>query len=125
MLNIETFSIFASNKLNLEYFKTEFLESADDFISTLDVKTKKKLFQNIRLAEQSNNPKFFKKLNKDIWEFRVRFSNKQIRLLAFWDKRNKKNTLVFATNGFIKKTQKTPKNEIEKAEFIMKHYLDE
>jgi len=52
------------------------LESADEFIRTLDKKTHKKLFQNIRIAEQTNNPKFFKKLNKDIWEFRVR-------LLAF------------------------------------------
>jgi phage-related protein len=108
----------------LEYFKTKILESADDFISTLDIKTQKKLFQNIRLAEQSNNPKFFKKLNKDIWEFRVRFSNNQIRLLAFWDKRNKERTFVFATNGFIKKTQKTPKKEIEKAEHIMSDYLN-
>ncbi len=89
------------------------------------VKTRKKLFQNIRLAEQTNNPKFFKKLNKDIWEFRVQFSNKQIRLLAFWDKRNKENTFVIATNGFTKKTQKTPKKEIEKAINIMKQYLED
>lgn len=84
------------------------MESADEFIRTLDIKTHKKLFQNIRIAEQTNNPKFFKKLNKDIWEFRVRFSNTQVRLLAFWDKRNSEKTLVIATNGFIKKTQKTP-----------------
>ena len=106
-------------------FKTIFLESADEFIRTLDKKTHKKLFQNIRIAEQTNNPKFFKKLNKNIWEFRVRFSNKQVRLLAFWDKRNKENTLVIATNGFAKKTQKTPKKEINKAEQIMKQYLEE
>ena len=105
-------------------FKTIFLESADEYIRTLDIKTHKKLFQNIRIAEQTNNPKFFKKLNKDIWEFRVRFSSKQIRLLAFWDKRDKENTLVIATNGFTKKTQKTPKKEIEKAEQIMKKYKE-
>lgn len=33
-------------------FKTLFLESADEFIGTLDTKTYKKLFQNIRIAEQ-------------------------------------------------------------------------
>lgn len=109
----------------MKYFKTRFLESADEFICTLDIKTQKKIFQNIRLAEQSNNPKFFKKLNKDIWEFRVRFSHHQIQLLAFWDKRSKINTLVVATNGFIKKTQKTPKKEIEKAVQIMNDYLNE
>ncbi len=109
----------------MKNFKTIFLESADEFIRTLDKKTHKKLFQNIRTAEQTNNPKFFKKLNSDIWEFRVRFSNKQVRLLAFWDKRNKENTLVIATNGFIKKTQKTQKKEIDKAEKIMNQYLNE
>ncbi len=91
----------------------------------MDKKTQKKLFQNIRIAEQTTNPKFFKKLNKDIWEFRVRFSNKQIRLLAFWDKRKNGNTLVIATNGFIKKTQKTPKKEITKAKQIMNQYLND
>jgi hypothetical protein len=64
-------------------------------------------------------------LNNEIWEFRVRFSNKQIRLLAFWDKRSKKDTLVIATNGFIKKAQKTAKKEINKAEQIRKNYFNE
>ena len=106
-------------------FKTIFLESADAFIRTLNKKTQKKLFQNIRVAEQTHDPKLFKKLNKNIWEFRVRFSNKHIRLLAFWDKGNKEDTLVIATNGFIKKTQKTPKKEIDKAEQLMKQYFDQ
>ncbi len=109
----------------MKSFKTIFLESANEFISTLDKKTHKKLFQNIRIAEQTNNPKFFKKLNKNIWELRVRFFNKQIRLLAFWDKRSKDDTLVIATNGFIKKTLKTPKKEITKAEQIMNQYLND
>jgi len=109
----------------LKNFKTIFLESADEFIGTLDKKTHKKLFQNIRTSEQTNHSKFFKKLNKNIWEFKVRFSNKQIRLLAFWDKKSKENTFVIATNGFIKKTQKTPKKEIDRAEQIMNQYLNE
>ena len=100
------------------------MESADEFVRLLDNKTQKKLFQNIRMAENTNNPKFFKKLNSDIWEFRVRFSNQQIRLLAFWDKSEKGNTLVIATNGFVKKTQKTPQKEITKAEQIRKQYLE-
>ena len=100
------------------------MESADEFVRRLDNKTQKKLFQNIRMAENTNNPKFFKKLNSDIWEFRVRFSNQQIRLLAFWDKSEKENSLVIATNGFVKKTQKTPQKEITKAEQIRKQYLE-
>jgi len=50
----------------LKNFKTIFLESADEFIRTLNKKTHRKFFQNIRTAEQTNNPKFFKKLNNDI-----------------------------------------------------------
>ena len=109
--------------MQLEYFKTIFLESADDFIKNLDAKTRKKVFYNVRLAEKSNDPKLFKKLTDEIWEFRIRFSKKQIRLLAFWDKRKSENTLVIATNGFIKKTQKTPKADINKAKKIMSEYL--
>ena len=108
----------------MKNFNTIFLESADEFVRLLDNKTQKKLFQNIRMAENTNNPKFFKKLNSDIWEFRVRFSNQQIRLLAFWDKSEKENTLVIATNGFVKKTQKTPQKEITKAEQIRKQYFE-
>ena len=112
------------SKINvLQYFETIFLESADMFIKTLDKKVQKKLFQNIRIAQKTNDPKFFKKLNRNIWEFRVRYAHQQIRLLAFWDKRDRKNTLVIATNGFIKKQAKTPKKEILKAEHIMNDYF--
>ena len=113
-----------NKKLGLEYFKTIFSEGANEFVKTLDIKSQKKLFYNVRIAEKANDPKLFKKLNNEIWEFRVRFSNKQIRLLAFWDQRNNKNTLVIATNGFIKKTQKIPKKEINRAEKIRKEYFE-
>ena len=43
------------------------------------------------------------------------------RLFAFWDK--EKETLVIATHGIIKKTQKTPSKEIAKAEAIRKEYF--
>ncbi len=43
------------------------------------------------------------------------------RLLTFWDV--KKNSLVICTHGINKKTQKTPKKEIDKAEEIRKRYL--
>ena len=52
-------------------------------------------------------------------------SEKQIRVLAFWDKTDKANTLVIATSGFIKKRQKTPLHEIEKAKQIRMRYFEE
>jgi phage-related protein len=55
----------------MQYFETRFLEEADKFISQLDLKTAKKVFYNIDLAEQTNDPKLFKKLKKDIWNLEL------------------------------------------------------
>jgi len=109
----------------MQFFKTIFLEEADVFIASLDIKTRQKIFYNVHIAEQTNDPELFKKVTDDIWEFRIMFNKLTIRLLAFWDKTNKMQTLVLATNGFIKKTQKTPVNEIEHAKRIMERYFKE
>jgi phage-related protein len=108
----------------MQFFETIFLEEADKFIQTLDRKSQNKIIYNVRLAEQTNDPELFKKLNENIWEFRLKFGGKQIRVLAFWDKTQKIKTLVLATNGFIKKTSKTPMREIERAERIRKEYFN-
>jgi phage-related protein len=108
----------------MQYFQTRFLEEADKFISELDSKAIRKVFYNIDIAEQTNDPKLFKKLKNDIWEFRTLYAGLQIRLLAFWDKTEKKETLVFATHGFIKKVDKVPTKEIERAERIRERYFD-
>ncbi|MFZ4525857.1 MAG: type II toxin-antitoxin system RelE/ParE family toxin [Chlorobium sp.] len=108
----------------MQKFQTRFLEEADKFISELDSKTAKKIFYNIDLAEQTNDPKLFNKLQNDIWEFRTIFAGLQIRLLAFWDKSDNTDTLVFATHGFIKKVDKVPKNEIERAVRIKEQYFE-
>ena len=90
----------------MQYFETIILEEADKFIFALDEKTQKKVFYNIRVAEHTNDPELFKKLTDEIWEFRTLYAKKQIRLLAFWDKTDKMNTLVIATSGFVKKHRK-------------------
>ena len=71
-----------------------------------------------------NDPQLFKKLNKDIWEFRTLYNGLQYRLLAFWDKTGEVDTFVIATHGFIKKADKMPSNEIEKAENIRELYFE-
>ena len=107
----------------MRYFETRFLKEADEFVAKLDKKSAKKVFYNIDLAEQTNDPKLFKKLNKEIWEFRSLYLGNQNRLLAFWDKTEPTSTLVLATHGFIKKGDKVPNNEIEKAERIREEYF--
>ncbi len=107
----------------MRYFETRFMEEANEFIAALDPKTIKKIFYNIDLAEQTNDPKMFKKLQNDIWELRTKFAGLQIRLLAFWDKTDNKETLVIATHGFIKKVDKVPANEIDRAERLRDKYF--
>ncbi len=105
-------------------FKTRFLEDAREFLTSLDRKSAEKLLYIVDLAEQNNDPKLFKKLNGEIWEFRSKYLGKQNRLLAFWDKSTPEDTLVIATHGFIKKSQKTPPKEIKRAEKLKQEYFD-
>jgi len=107
----------------MRYFQTEFLEEARKFLKTLQPKTAKKVFYNIDLAEQTSDPRLFKKLQDDIWEFRTRYGGMQVRLLAFWDKTGDKKTLVVATHGFIKKVDKVPANEIKRAVRLKEEYF--
>jgi phage-related protein len=96
----------------------------NQFIKGLDQKTIKKILYNIDVAEQTNDSKLFKKLKREIWEFRTTYGGLQIRLLAFWDKTANKETMVIATHGIIKKVDKVPPKEIEKAERIRKNYFE-
>ena len=96
----------------MQYFQTRFLEEAEKFIAGLESKTSRKIFYNIDLAEQTNDPKLFKKLQNDIWEFRTRYNGLQIRLLAFWDKTDGVETLVLATHGLLKRLTKYPQMKL-------------
>lgn len=103
-------------------FEVIFLEQAIDFMSKLDLKAKKKIYYNLDKAKLENDPKLFKKLTDDIWEFRTLYQGIQYRLFAFWDKTE---TLVLSTHGIVKKVSKVPKTEIEKALKIRTEYFDE
>lgn len=109
----------------MRYFETRFLEEANEFLASLDKKSGAKIIYNIDLAEQTNDPRLFKKLQEEIWELRTQYLGKQIRLLAFWDKSDNKETLVIATHGFIKKVDKVPAKEIDRAENLRKKYFEE
>jgi phage-related protein len=108
----------------VRYFETRFLEPAVDFLDSLDEKLAAKVIYNIDLAEQTNDPRLLKKLNDDIWEFRTNYAGNQIRLLAFWDKRQKKQTIVVATHGFIKKVDRVPGKEITRAQNLREKYFE-
>lgn len=106
-------------------FNVVFSLEARGFLNGLSSKIREKIIYNIRKSTYIIDPELFKKLDDtDIWEFRTRYSNTQYRLLAFWDKTSDVDTLVIATHGFIKKTQKTPSKEIAKAQEIRKEYFN-
>lgn len=107
----------------IQRFEVELLDEAYEFLKKLDPKHRNKIIQNMDRAKFHTDPKLFKKLDGEIWEFRTLFASFQYRLLAFWDKSEQTETLVFVTHGFIKKTSKVDKKEIDKAERIRQEYF--
>lgn len=105
-------------------FELVMLEEAKRFVLGLPRQAMSKVFYNVqRIADGERNTELFKKLEgTEIWEFRTLYNGIQYRLFAFWDTR--RETLVVATHGIIKKSQKTPSKEIAKAEKIRQEYLN-
>ena len=104
-------------------FDVQFLEEAQIFLEGLGEKERNKIYFNIRKSQCINDNELFKKLNDNIREFRTLYNSKAYRLFAFWDKSRKVEIVVISTHGILKKTQKTPTKEIEKAENIRIEYL--
>ncbi len=106
-------------------FRVDILEEAKQFLDSVDEKSREKIIYNIWKAQRTNDNELFKKLLDEIWEFRTKYNKTYFRLFAFWDKTNKEDTIVVSTHVIIKKTDKTPKKEIEKAERIRQQYFNE
>lgn len=88
----------------------------EDFLDTLSDAQTKKILWVLKLVRELNPvpSQYFTKLvnTDDIWEVRVQTGGNIFRLLGFIDG----DRLIILTNGFQKKTQKTPRCEIELAE---------
>src|ERR1035437_7492571 len=106
---------------NIFYFKNYFL----DFLEKLNPEVKKKINWTLQLIASIERvpEKYFKHLSDTtgIYEIRVEVGSNIYRIFCFFDK----DMLIILLNGFLKKTQKTPKNEIELAEKLKKQYFDE
>ncbi len=97
----------------------------DDIFKPLNEKVKDKIDEvlfMISIVERIPK-KFFDKMEgvKGLFEIRIEYQSNIYRIFCCFDKGN----LVVLFNGFQKKTQKTPRKEIEKAEKIMKEYFEE
>ncbi|MBF8276137.1 MAG: hypothetical protein HW390_1210 [Candidatus Brocadiaceae bacterium] len=98
-----------------------------EFLDILFTKERAKIFAYIeKLVELKSigiQPKenLSKHLDDGIFELRVSFENRISRSLYFYESGKQ----IIFTHGFVKKEQKTPKNEIEKAKTIRKLWKGE
>lgn len=96
-----------------------------DFYKDLDDNVQAKIEWTLNLIRVTNKvpEKFFSHMTgtKGLYEVRVEVGSNIYRIFSFFDKGN----LVVLGNGFKKKTQKTPKQEIDKALKIMEEYKTE
>ena len=101
------------------------MDEALVFIRSLPSKVQEKITYNYKKIEHGVMDKeLFKKLeNSNIWEFRTLYNGNCYRLFSFWD--TETETLIIATHGIVKKTQKTPAKEIAKAEEIRRKYFEQ
>src|SRR6266404_8835980 len=106
------------------YMRASGSQPVKKFLDGLNAKHARKVTWVLDLIEDLPFiPKqYFRKLidTDDIWEVRIDSGNDTFRLLGFFDKGN----LVILTNGFVKKTERTPKNEIDLAEKRKRDYLE-
>ena len=95
----------------------------EEFLDSLTGKQAQKVLWVLQLVEELDviPRQYFKKLadSEGIWEVRIQFGNDIFRLLGFFDG----GTLLILTNGFAKKTQKTPPQEIALAIRRKEEYL--
>jgi len=94
-----------------------------EFLDSLPSKAAQKVTWTLSLLEDLEiiPAHYFSKMSgtDEIWECRAKLGSNIYRVFAFWGK-NK----IILTHGFVKKTQKTPKNEIERAESYKRDYFE-
>ncbi|MCF8309500.1 MAG: type II toxin-antitoxin system RelE/ParE family toxin [Bacteroidales bacterium] len=97
----------------------------EDFLSRQDEKVQNKIYKILELVEyeQQIPPRYLKHIKgtKGLYETRFSLGKRIWRVFCFFDK----GRLVILLNGFQKKSQKTPKKEIELALRLKKEYFDQ
>lgn len=104
------------------YSKPDGTEPAKDFILELDNKMRAKTLRTVALLKEAGpslREPYSKLLDDGIFEIRTKFGTDITRVLYFFVVGKK----IILTNGFIKKTQKTPAAEISLAKQYRADYL--
>jgi len=94
-----------------------------DFLDSLPGKVAQKISWVLRLIEDLEivPASYLKKLtgSEEIWECRIQHGSNAYRIFCFFDG----SAVIVLTHGIEKKSMKTPRKEIEKAESYRKDFL--
>ena len=104
------------------YRKSDGTSPVQEFIASLDDKMQAKVIRTLDMLEQRGNrlrAPASKELDEGIFELRVSVAGNTTRILYFFVVGN----TAILTNGFVKKTIKTPRYEIERAKRYRAEYL--
>lgn len=97
----------------------------EDFLLALDIRAQNKIHKIISILETMDKvpSNYIKHISgtKGLYEARVQLGSNIWRIFCFFDEGN----LVILLNGFTKKTERTPRAEIEKAKILMRTYYEE
>ena len=113
----------------MDQFTVEFYETAagerpaEEFLDSLDVKMRGKLVMTLKVLQEQGNrlrEPYSKHLEDGIFEVRGKVGSDISRVLYFFYYGGR----IILTNGFIKKTQKTPRNELEKAKLCRQDFME-
>lgn len=95
----------------------------EEFISSLDMKMKAKMVGLLELLEEKGNylrEPYTKHLDDGIFEIRCKLGKNITRVLYFFYSGGK----IVLTNGFVKKAQRTPSNQVKKAKQFRNDYME-
>lgn len=98
-------------------------QPAEEYIRSLDKGLRSKTFRTIRMLEQFGNlvgEPDSKHIEDGIFELRTTMGSNTSRVLYFFVAGDR----AILTHGFVKKTQRTPRREIERAKRYRKDYLE-
>jgi Phage-related protein len=93
-----------------------------EFFNPLDKEVQNKILYVLMLLETQNRMplKFMRIIEDGLYELRIEYESNIYRIFFCFDR----GYVVILFNGFQKKTQKTPQNEIEKAKKLKKEYYE-
>lgn len=111
-------------KFEVEFYETKNgIQPVREFILSQEKKFIAKTLDMIQLLQDNGyqlREPYSKALENGIFELRIKLGNNISRIMYFFYV----DQHIILTNGFIKKTQKTPRNEIEKAKKYRADYMD-